>query len=220
VKRLVFVMGMQRSGTNALFSCLNTKAVVGFNEAGDSPLFEHMMLRPEAAIRSVLVAVDGPVLVKPISETKHRSVAAVFDEFEGYDLGVVWIYRDPVNCYASHAQRWVAFRGKPEAFCQAWNQANRSALMALAGREECLSFVRYADLITDPSVLKQVGLRTKLPTRYRFHADANRGRAVVDAAEVALIEARTGATLGDLDQARCWVAGEVPPWERLLARVF
>ena len=76
--RLVFVMGVQRSGTNALFKSLERGAKHAFNESDDSPLFTGFYLRDDAVVCSVLDGLSGVVVAKPISETKRRSVNDVF----------------------------------------------------------------------------------------------------------------------------------------------
>lgn len=108
-KRFIFVMGVQRSGTNALRRSLSlSPGVIAFNEAEDSEYFHNWYLRPEPDIREHLMAVPLPVLFKPISETLRRPLADIIEEYADYDLSVVWIYRDPLNVYYSTAKRWLA----------------------------------------------------------------------------------------------------------------
>ena len=168
---LVFIMGVQRSGTNALFRSLSGGAAQAYNEAHSSPLFESMYLRPELQVRQTIAAAGGPVLAKPISETKRRSVRDVFREYARYDLRVAWIYRDPVNCYASHINRWDEYKGRAEAFVQSWCQRNQMALDGLEDAGGRLAIVRYRDLIDDHRLIKQLGDFLGLRGRYRFLHD-------------------------------------------------
>jgi hypothetical protein len=217
---LVFVMGVQRSGTNALFRSLNTPSVTAFNEHLDSPMFDQMFLRPAPVLRPVLEVASGSILAKPISETKRRSVSDVFHEFRAHDLRVVWIYRDPVNCYASHIERWAEFRGAPGAFTAEWNHRNQSVLDALSGYADHIAVVRYGDLVSDPRVLAQLGAFLELSTRYRFKPDSNRGRTVLDQGTVALIEEEAATVWDKLQAARRFLPQPMPSLRRALARVL
>ena len=217
--RLVFVMGVQRSGTTALFRSLRGGAEQVYNEAHNSPLFEAMYLRPEPQVRQAISGAAGPVLVKPISETKRRSVQALWREYAHHDLRVAWIYRDPVNCYASHIQRWDEFKGDPDAFVEAWCQRNQMALDALASGYENLAIVRYRDLIDDPSVIKKLGNFLGIQGRYRFRADSDRGRSVLTKAVVERIQVGSQPVLEGLQDARSFESRSSRAWRRWLARI-
>ena len=131
-RALIFVMGVQRSGTNALFRSLSCGVTMAFNEDLDSPVFDGMMLRSEPEVMEFIGDVGGPVLFKPISESKQRGVVDVFKEYARHDLRVVWLYRDPVNCFASHIERWSEYRGRHQAFAQSWCQRNQMVLDAMS----------------------------------------------------------------------------------------
>mgnify|MGYP005656663601 CR=1 FL=1 len=213
-------MGVQRSGTNALFRSLNTTGVTAFNEHLDSPMFDRMFLRPASVLRPLLEEAVGAIVAKPISETKRRSVSDVFHEFQAQKLRVVWIYRDPVNCYASHIERWTEFRGKPEAFTAEWKHRNQSVLDALSDHADQIAVVRYGDLVSDPRVLAQLGAFLELSTRYRFKQDSNRGRTVLDQATVELIEEEAALVWERLQAGRRFLPQPMPAWRRALARML
>ncbi len=200
--RLVFVMGVQRSGTNALFKSLAPGANHAFNESDNSLLFEDFFLRDDDVVRDVLETCPGIVLAKPISETKRRQVVDVVEAYADHALSVVWIYRDPVNCYASHIERWTGFRGQPEAFATSWSARNLSVLEALKSHAERITIVRYEDLTKSPAMVVSLGDVLGLRVRSKFSRDRRDGRAELTRAEVVAIEAGTESVLRALDKAR------------------
>lgn len=219
--RLVFIMGVQRSGTNALFKSLTSSpAVLGVNEAPDSDFFEQVLLRPEPALRPHLQAWAGPVVLKPISETTRRSVAAVMAEFAAYDLRVAWIYRDPVNCFHSHVVRWQGFRERPGDFAAHWSQRNRSLLDALPEHHDRLAVVRYEDIVEDPAVFADLREWLDVPGSYLFRPDRGEGRHQQPAEVQAAIDAGTAEVLAALDAARRVVGRDAGPLARSGARLL
>jgi len=201
-RRVIFVMGVQRSGTNALFKSLERGAKHAFNEAEDSPLFSDFYLRDDEVVRGVLDECTGVVLAKPISETKRRSVSAVVAAYADYDLSVIWIYRDPVICYASHIERWTGFRDRPVAFAESWAQRNQSVLDALEAHADRITLVRYEDLTRSPAMVVSLGAGIGLRIRSKFRRDHRRGRRELSLDAVAAIEAGTQQVLQALDRAQ------------------
>lgn len=172
--RLIFVLGSQRSGTNALRRSLSLDPyVMGFNESKSSELYDGWKLRPEPVIRHRLAALGGTVLLKPIQSVLERDVADFLGEFSGYRLDVVWIYRDPVNVYASYAKRWPS-RADHRRFTLDWNRINTSASQA-ALADSRVVIVRYEDLVADRQVFSQLGRRLGVRGEYLFSADSNAG---------------------------------------------
>lgn len=205
-------MGVQRSGTNTLFrSLVAAPGVTGFNE--DDPLvFEDGALRPEPTLRPLLHD-SAPVVIKPISETKWRSVASVLDEFAAYELRVPWIYRDPVDCYASHIARWKGFRGKPEAFAIQWRDRNQSVLDALETHGESIAIVRYADLCGDPRVFRSLAAFVGVDGRNRFGRVRTHGDDTISDAHIQVIRSLTNPVWSVLEVNRRFV-GEPMAWMR------
>lgn len=208
---LVLVMGVQRSGTNALFKCLTSDpGVEGFNEAPDNAWFENVLLRPLEQLRPLLDARPGALVLKPISETNRRSLADLLDELAAWSPRVVWIYREPLHCYQSHVERWQGFRDRPAEFAAHWSARNRLALEALPSRGEQIAVVRYEDLIADPAVFASLCAWLELPGAYLFRAD--RGRGETQPAEVQeSLALGTAEVLALLDEARRFkAAGDRP----------
>ena len=195
-------MGVQRSGTNALFKSLERGVNHAYNEAEDSPLFDGFYLRDDLVVRGVLDACSGVVLAKPISETKRRSVSDVIAAYAGYELSVIWIYRDPVNCYASHIERWTGFRGRPDAFADSWAQRNQSVLDALEIHPDRITIVRYEDLTRSPAMVVSLGATIGLRIRSKFRRDRRRGRSELSSDVISIIEAGTHQVLKALDRAQ------------------
>jgi len=216
---LIFIMGVQRSGTNALFRSLRGGAVAAYNEAHTSAVFESMLLRPEPEVRDVLSNHHGPVLIKAISEIKRRSLADVFDAYSAYDLKVVWIYRDPVNCYASHIERWTEFRGRESAFVESWCARNRLVLDMLPSHGDRIVLVRYRDLIEDIQLIKNVGNFLGIRGRYRFRTDSNKGREVLSETRVRTLIEGTQEVWDELQELRSFAPSPSSVWRQRLARI-
>lgn len=218
-RALIFLMGVQRSGTNALFRSLRCGVTMAFNEKLDSPVFDRMMLRPESEVMNHIGGVGGPVLFKPISESKQRNVVDVFREYARQDLRVVWLYRDPVNCFASHIERWTEYRGRHQEFSLSWCQRNQMVLDAIKHFGERIAVVRYRDLIVDPSVVKKLGEFLGVRTRYRFRSDSDRGRKVLDTQVVKELQGYTSKTMLELDESRTFKGVPKGIWRQRIARI-
>jgi len=203
VARVILLMGVQRSGTNALFKSLSSSASVrAFNESMDSPWFHQLDLRPETELRPLLTGDPRPVLLKPINETKARSVTEVLDEWSDHDVRVVWTYRDPVNCYHSHVKRWKGFRGQPLDFARQWSLRNRTVVDALDEHGPRIAIVRYEDLAVDASVLDQLSEFLEIPACYLFRPDRAAGWRQVSPDVQDLIAHETADVLARLDRRR------------------
>lgn len=200
-KRLIFVLGSQRSGTNALRQSLSLSPfVMGFNETQSSELYEDWKLRPEPEIRQKLHKLPNTVLLKPIKSVIDRAVAEFLADFHGYDLSVVWIYRDPVKVFSSQVRRW-SYMDDPAAFVERWNRVNRSALEAAEADPRVL-VVRYEDLIADKAVFGQLCRYLRVRGEYLFQPDRSDAYRHVDNADIARIQRETAETLEALDGAR------------------
>jgi len=220
VGSIIMVMGVQRSGTNALFGGLSAgTGVHAFNERADGLWYDQFFLRSEPEIRPHLMASNCPVLLKPISETKRRSVADVMAEFKAHEPRLVWIYRDPVNCFYSHTERWDGFVGDPTGFAAHWCERNRLLLEALDEYGDQIAVVRYGDLIQDPRVFDDVLGFLGINGRYRFRSDRAAGRARVESSAQECIDAVCAETLKALDQARSCPGRVVAPFRRWAARL-
>jgi hypothetical protein len=214
------VMGVQRSGTNALFRALSADpSLVAFNESESSPWYDKMFLRPESELREHFSSCAGPVLLKPISETKRRSVAAVLDEFEAYQPQVVWIFRDPVNCFYSHTARWSGFVGDPTGFAAHWCERNRLIVNALSEYSDQITIVQYGDLIRDPQVFDDLKRVLGVRGRYRFRSDRSGGRKKIAADIQESIDSACAPMLRELQKSRSFTANDVPLYRRLLAHI-
>lgn len=217
----MLLLGVQRSGTNALFKCLESgPGVEAHNEAPDGPFFERVLLRPMDELRPRLENRSRPLLLKPISESTRRPVAALLDEWAAYAPRAIWLYRDPVQVFHSHVERWQGFRDRPAAFAEHWSARNASALEALAGHGEALAIVRYEDLIADPAVFAALAAWCGLPGAYLFRADQGRGRGLQPAEVQALLDEACAPVLARLDGARRFRADAARPLARTTARAL
>jgi hypothetical protein len=204
-KELVMVMGVGRSGTTALFRSLaKDRRVVRYNESIDSAIYFNYRLRPLGEIASVLSSVTGPVLLKPVHETSYRTIEDVIDEFRGYALRIVWIYRDPVNVfYSMHLQGWVPFtKIGSDSNVEQWSRRNRLAHESYERHPDFIAIVRYEDLLIDSRVFRRLCKWLGIQGKSCFRADSGKGRRQVPLAVQSKIDSRTTEVLRALDAAR------------------
>ena len=199
------VMGVQRSGTSALFESLAyDESLTPFNESIDSLIYYQYRLRPVPEIAPLLDATPGPVLLKPISETLHRSLEELVAEHHDYEVRMVWIYRDPVNVfYSMHRQGWVpSFDITHPCYSSEWVQRNQLALQFQRSHPNQIVFIRYKDCATDPLIFRQIATWLGVKGRSVFRSDSNQGRRRLPPAEQQKIDRRVGPTLDKLDAIR------------------
>lgn len=203
-KKLVMVMGVQRSGTTALFRSLALDwDLIGIDES-DEKAFDNFFLKPEQEIRPILNALPGAVLLKPISETFIRSVADVFEEYKAYDLKVIWIYRDPIKVfYSRYIKGWVKLDTTSiVSFIRSWNRRNSLMLQCLPVYSSEIAIVSYDDLITDSQVFYDLCDYFDLHGMYLFRQDSSTGRKNLSKTYKAMIDVATFPVLNQLKRAR------------------
>jgi hypothetical protein len=90
----VYLVGLQRSGTNMLARGLDTAPEFEVHNENDRAAFDHFMLRPDDVIRRIVLAsAHRYVLFKPLSDS-HR-VDQLLDGIETPSPGrAIWAYRD------------------------------------------------------------------------------------------------------------------------------
>ena len=203
VKRLVMIMGFQRSGTTALFNTLSTASGVSArHEHPDDEIYAQYELRPEVEIRPVLHSLPGTVLLKPVKESAKRSPLEVAEEFGDYDLTIVWLYRDPVNVYQSWQRKGWVKKVVPNGFGYHWVRRNARCLDSIAALGERLVIVRYEDLVSQPACVDALAERLGFVVRSTLQADSNAGRVHLPAEVQETIDGATRGMLARLDDAR------------------
>lgn len=201
-KRLVMILGFQRSGTTALFKTLaSAPGVSPRHEHANDDVYEDYFLRPEPQIRPVLEPLPGTVLLKPVRESQRRSPLEVAEEYRDYDLTMIWLYRDPVNVYHSWLEKGWSAR-LPSWIVSLWVKRNDKCLTSRAALGDKLIIVRYEDLVTSPACVAALTGRLGLTVESTLRADSNAGRTHVAADVQQEIDAATRATLEQLDDAR------------------
>ncbi|MBW8010818.1 MAG: hypothetical protein FVQ83_06180 [Chloroflexi bacterium] len=209
--RLIMVMGVQRSGTTALFQSFSRDlSLVSFNESKASEVFNNFMLRPEPKIRPTLLSAPGQVLLKPISETKKRTVTDLFEEFTDYDLQIVWTYRDPVNVFYSMTQMGWRRQNRVSSkfFSRDWNRRNRFLLEAISEYRSGLMLVRYEDLAANPAVFDQLCLALNIKGKYLYRPDSSVARKELSGNLIAQIDRDTNDILSELYRQRSYKPAE------------
>ncbi len=200
--RIVMILGVQRSGTNALFDSLaKAPKVLACNESGDSEIYINFFLRPEPEIRKSLLN-DKPVLLKPISETKKRSVQELLQEYSEYDFRILHIHRDPVNTYYSATLIWHVVL---EEYLEEWNRRNRSIFEINPGWKDRVAFVKYEDMVEDPSVFYSAAQFAGIKGKYLFHDDSASGRKLLSTKVISKIDEETREIWNLLEQSRTFL---------------
>lgn len=178
-KKLIMIMGVQRSGTTALFESLAGAAGVSpRQESSDDEIYDDYYLRPEPEIRSVLHALPGIVLLKPVRESERRTPLEVAAEYSNYDLRIIWLHRDPVNVFHSYVRLGWCGESPDEAqwFAAQWAKRNAEALAAATLLKKQLIFVSYEHLTSVPNLTttlaEALGLHAWTPLR----RDSSAGR--------------------------------------------
>lgn len=205
MQKLVMVMGVQRSGTNALFfSLASDPTLISYNEAASDALYADFFLRPEPEIRPLLQSARSGVLLKPNSETRRRSLGDVFQEYAKYDLHIVWVYRNPVNIFYSHyTMGWIQYQDISHAYhLNEWNLRNQQILDALPMHAARLTIVRYEDAVADSNILSALFRRVGVNGQNRMRGDTNGGRKRLPRAVQTHIARETQTVHKALDRAR------------------
>ncbi len=197
------IMAMQRSGTTALFETLSTApSLVSHEESADSAIYLDYFLRPESETRDVIRSARSSVLLKPVRETERRSLVSVMDEYAGYDLQILWLYRDPVNVAHSYGELgW----SDVTSVALEWVARNRMAIELPVTYHNKLTVLRYESLISDPRALKFVNRKLGIRACSTLRRDSQAGRTRMPSVTQAQVDAITASTLQDLD--RLQIAG-------------
>lgn len=204
-KKLIMIMGVQRSGTTALFDILAEAQDVSPREesAGDE-IYDDYFLRPEPEIRDLLHALPGTVLLKPVRESERRLPLEVAEEFRDYDLRIIWLYRDPVNVFHSYVRRgWSGdSRAFSCGFASQWSSRNQAAVAAAKRLGDRLLVVNYEDLTTHRTLVFDLAESLGLRTTGVLRGDSDRGRKTLPEDIQRLLEERTEVVRKALDGMR------------------
>ncbi len=108
-KRVIFITGVQRSGTNMMIDVLERSYETDICNENDDRAFDNFVLKPRTVLREVVRASSYPYVVfKPLCDLDQ--VKALLNEFE--PARCVWIvrdYRDVVNSmlvsFRNHARQ-------------------------------------------------------------------------------------------------------------------
>ena len=198
-KKLIFVLGSQRSGTNALRRSLSLDPnVMGFNEAKKNDLFRDWRLRPELEIRDFILTKSSTILLKPINNLKQLPVSAFLDEFNLYDFKVAWIYRDPVNVFSSRIKRW-SYLDDVENFVTEWNRINRSVTEVNRSK---VRIVAYEELGPGLGVFEKLCRFLAIKGENLFRSNNNSGYSYLEDATIDQIKSGTRKTLAAIEKLK------------------
>lgn len=207
-RRIVMILGVQRSGTTALFQAFAAaRGVIPCEESPQDDLYDEFFLRPEPAIRAAIRDRPGTILMKPVRESERRGPAGIAREFSrqaGYDLRMVWMYRDPVNVFDSYVRRgWtVPTEEAAREFAIQWRRRNLGAIEDAPALGPGFLILRYEDLSDDPTLVGQVAEAIGLATPGAYGTDKASGRHALDPKIRAVIDEVTRETRARLDGAR------------------
>lgn len=209
-QKIIMILGVQRSGTTALFDTLETANVTAYQEVEQSTIYDDFFLRPEPEIRFLLRSSTLPILLKPVRESERRGVLEILSEFSDYDVHIVWAYRDPVNViYSYEREGWTNAVGY-ETVASEWVSRNEALLNELNHCRSRVDVVRYEDLLNDPMLIHVLASRLGLRVQSTLDSDSRGGRSKMDPVFQAKIDSITSKTLHRLDQVRLTDAETAP----------
>lgn len=205
-RKLIFVMGVQRSGTTALLDTLGQDPNLRVeDEHVDSPFFHAYYLRPEPVLRAHIHRIRRRILLKAISETYRRTVEDVLDEFARFEPMVAWIYRDPVDVWRSARAEFRLDDRELEQWLADWNRRNTLALDTLVGRHaNRIAIVSYSDLQTQRGTFRELCRFLDIRPRNNlfWHAGQSKGRTALPLDLQRSIDEATKTTLAELRSRR------------------
>lgn len=215
-KKIIMVMGVQRSGTTILLKCLSKdRNISTFNE-DHSDFFKNYFLRPLSKIELQVRKINKLILLKPISETIVRSINDIFEEYKEYDVWIPWIYRDPVNVYYSHLLNICAFQ-KVDDFIDSWNKRNQKILSVLPKYGHKILIFRYEDIISSDRIFFELCQSLKINGQFLFGDDPSAGIKNLSSELKRRIYRGTYKTLAELNKNRFYfkspsnLAMSIPP---------
>lgn len=179
IKKLIFVIGYQRSGTNALFYSLSEdKTFKSFNESSNSLIMKNWTLRSERITR-LSFRPNTNVLVKPISENYIRTTHDIYKEYWNYDLFMIFILRDPVNIYFSNLQHNNEYYSKDvKVFINDFNVRMEKTIEGWEFKTGII--VDYEKLTSNEEYFFNICKLMNVDGKYRFRKDSNSGYAKLD----------------------------------------
>lgn len=204
-KSLIMIMGVQRSGTTALFDILaEASGVSPRQESPGDEIYDDFYLRPETEIRGVLHSLPGTVLLKPVRESERRDPLEVAAEYRDYDLRIVWLYRDPVNVFHSYVRRGWCEDSTAAAYSFAldWCRRNFGGIAAAETLGDRMLVACYDDLTTHRPLVFDLAGRLGLRTTRQLREDSSGGRRALPAESQRILEEYTEVARRGLDARR------------------
>ena len=202
---VIMILGVQRSGTTALFETLSTAPnLTCWHEAENSEIYNDWYLRPEAEIRTHLLGSPYPVLLKPVRESEIRSPLSLLDEYQNYNLQMIWLYRDPVNVIYSYQQKgWIT--GRADEYIRlayAWQLRNQYVLDEADRCAGNITAVRYEELLESQTLVHRLAGRFGLSVSSILVPDSMAGRRHLPSDIQSLIDDICGSTMNAMDALR------------------
>ncbi len=204
-KLILMILGVQRSGTTALFETLATAdSLTSWHESDNSEIYFDWYLRPEPEIRSLLQSSPYPVLLKPVRESELRSPLDLLQEYAEYNLQMIWLYRDPVNVIYSYLQKgWIPDTiDEFVALAYEWNERNRSVILEAEQCQANLTAVRYEELLESPTLVHTLAAKFGLCVASGLRPDSMAGRANMASERQYMIDVICRHTLARMDTMR------------------
>ena len=202
---VIMILGVQRSGTTALFDTLSSaRNLTSWHEAENSPIYLNWYLRPEPEIRQHLISSPFPVLLKPVRESELRSPLDIISEYRQYHLHLLWLYRDPVNVIYSYFQLgWIdGSEGAIRALAGEWRDRNECVIQEAEACGRRLSIVRYEELIASPTLLHAVASDIGISVISELRPDSRAGRLHMPPEHQQIVDEICGLTISKLNHIR------------------
>lgn len=218
-EKLIFVLGVQRSGTTALLESLGQDPSLRVeDESPCNELYDRYALRPEPEIRDVLWRTPKRVLLKPLANLFEATVEELLAQFADYGSMAVFLYRDPVFVWQSTMRTFQVDDSELTAWLDRWRRIHRGLLLALAGPfRRRIALVRYEDLMRSRGVFRPLCrfLRVSPSNAVFWRARANARPHALSKEAVERILLETSEILSEMDSARTFAPSRAAvPLER------
>jgi len=173
-KRVILLMGVQRSGTNALRKSLeHDTSIISYNEGIYNIFFEKWLLRPKKSYTEFLTQLNfKTVLLKPVQETRLKKIEEIITGFDIFNCYIIWPFRNPINVYYSQNKK---SKRSIKSFIADWNKRNSDAIDFYINKKDDILFVEYEKLLTDKEYLNNIFKYTNINGKDIFLNDSNAG---------------------------------------------
>lgn len=172
-KCVILLLGVQRSGTNAIRRSLeNDKLILSINESISNDFFKDWLLKPKSEYENKINGLHNvTLLLKPVQETRKRNIISIMNDFSEYKTTILWPFRNPINVY--YSQKIKKDRSVYE-FLNDWINRNSDAIKYSENNNNII-FIPYEKLINDKEYFASLCVKINVNGKFMFKQDSKKG---------------------------------------------